>query len=56
MSIPRTGILRFVLHRDFTKRLAQGWQYAADLGPYTGQFSCLMWWCDGSCKDGEAPK
>jgi hypothetical protein len=54
--MPKTGIIRFVLHRDFTKLLAQGWQYVADLGDYSGQFSCLMWWCNGSCKDEEVPK
>ena len=53
--IVRIGILRFVLHRDFLRRLAQGWRYAADLGPYSGQFACLMWWCCGDCRDGEAP-
>lgn len=56
LSTRKTGIIRYVLHKDLVRYLADGWIYAADLGPYTGQYSTLMWWCSGDCKDGESPR
>ncbi len=50
-----SGVFRYVPHRHLLLRLAQGWRWCADLGPVHGEWCSLMWWCDGSCRDGEAP-
>jgi len=50
-----TGIFRYIRTSEVADRLDQGWRYAADLGVPHGQWSVLMWFCDGSCNDGEAP-
>lgn len=47
-----TGIYRFIPHCDVADRMAQGWRY---LGFAREHWSALMWWCCGSCRDGEAP-
>jgi hypothetical protein len=49
------GVYRYIPHDALLARLAQGWRYAADLGPVHGEWSSLMWWCIGACEDGEAP-
>lgn len=51
-----TGIFRYIRTKDVADRMDQGWRYVGDLGPTHGQWSVLMWWCDGSCRDGEAPR
>jgi hypothetical protein len=48
-------VFRYIPHGQFLRRLAQGWRWSADLGPTHGEWSSLMWWCCGACKDGEAP-
>jgi len=48
-----SGIFRIVRHEYLLARLAQGWRYAADLGPVHGEWSVLMWWCCGMCEDSE---
>jgi hypothetical protein len=50
-----TGVYRYVPHTMLLLRLAQGWQWRADLGDIHGQWSSLMWWCAGNCNEGEAP-
>jgi hypothetical protein len=50
-----TGVLRYA-GSNLLLRLAQGWKLTpTDLGPTHGEWSVLIWWCDGSCKEGEAP-
>ena len=49
------GIYRYIAHDDLLMRLAQGWRWVADLGPVHGEWSSLMWWCCGACREGEAP-
>ena len=49
------GVFRFVPHHALLARLAQGWQWIADLGDVHGEFCTLCWWCCGDCQDGEAP-
>jgi hypothetical protein len=51
-----TGIFRYVRHADLLVRLAQGWQWIADLGDVHGEFCTLCWWCCGDCQDGEVAK
>ena len=50
-----TGIYRYVRHADVADYIAQGWRSVADLGPIHGEWSVLMWFCSGACRDGEAP-
>lgn len=50
-----TGIYRYIRHTDMLRYLATGWQWRADLGEHHGQWSSLMWFCCGACRDGEAP-
>lgn len=50
-----TGVYRYVPLSKWLLWLAAGWKFAADLGPTHGEWSVLMWWCNGSCGDGEAP-
>lgn len=49
------GIFRYVRHYDVADRMDQGWRYAGNLGRIHGEWSTLMWFCNGSCRDGEAP-
>jgi hypothetical protein len=49
------GVFRYVRHHDLVFRLAEGWKWCADLGDIHGEWSCLMWWCNGSCLEDEAP-
>ena len=49
------GVVRFVPHHAQLARLAQGWQWIADLGDVHGESCTLCWWCCGDCQDGEAP-
>lgn len=49
------GIYRYIPLGQWLLRLAEGWRFAADLGPTHGEWSVLMWWCVGACADGEAP-
>lgn len=51
-----TGVYRYVPHSHLLRRLAQGWQWAADLGQTHGEWSCLMWFCCGDCNDSEVPR
>lgn len=54
-SRAHTGIYRYVTHDRLLVFLAHCWRPAADLGPIHGEWSTLMWWCCGDCRDGEAP-
>lgn len=46
-------VFRYVLWRDAPRRLAQGWCFAADLGPTHGTYSVLMEWI---CSCGRASR
>ena len=46
------GVVRFVPHHAQLARLAQGWQWVADLGDVHGEFCTLCWWCCGDCQYG----
>ena len=49
------GIFRYVPHHSLLAYLSHGWRFVADLGETHGQWSSLLWWCSGTCRDGEAP-
>lgn len=51
-----TGVYRYVPHSQLLFRLAQGWQWAGDLGTTHGEWSSYMWWCCGQCEDAEPPR
>lgn len=48
-----TGVFQYVRKGDVAERLDEGWKHAADLGVPHGQYSVLMWWCCGDCKEDE---
>jgi hypothetical protein len=56
LESPTRGIFAFVAHRLVIMALSNGWRFVGDLGPVHGQWSLLMWWCCGDCKDREPPK
>ena len=44
---------RYVRHADVSKYAAEGWTYAADLGPTHGLWSVLMQWSRSGSPPGE---
>lgn len=46
-----TGVFRYVRHEDVEARAASGWKFITELG----EWSCLMWFCVGACREGEPP-
>jgi hypothetical protein len=51
----KSGVFRYIRLGEVADRLNSGWRYAAHLGQPHGQYSVLMWWCCGDCKDDEVP-
>lgn len=42
----RTGLFRYVRYADVEGYHRRGWMIVADLGPFHGTYSCLMWRCE----------
>ena len=47
----KTGVFRYIVHHKVPDHMERGWRWIAHLGEY----SCLMWWCCGECRDEEVP-
>jgi hypothetical protein len=48
-----TGVFNYVRKGDIAERMDAGWKFCRDLGAPHGDYSVLMWWCCGNCKEGE---
>lgn len=48
-----TGVFEYVRKGDVADRMDDCWKFVRDLGVPHGQYSVLMWWCCGDCKEGE---
>lgn len=42
----RTGLFRYVCHRDVFAFMREGWMVVAELGRTHGHWSVLMWHCE----------
>jgi hypothetical protein len=49
-----TGVFDYVRKGDVAERMAGGWKFARELGVPHGEYSVLMWFCCGDCKEDEA--
>lgn len=48
------GVFDYARKGDIAERMNDGWKFVRDLGVPHGEYSVLMWFCCGDCKEDEA--